>query len=284
MNMISAITRKDDYSEKCHFMIRIYTCGHKLYARPRITHVGICGHSSSGAKPCTNMATKIREVRMESICAQCLLRNGKRRHDPFEIFLKRAKTGIATPEQVAKWARFTAGASQNIEIEIDEESVVDATAVMKQGIKNSNAHGQNKLAEPEDLATQILDLNIESHTQGGRHSTEVNQATMPPEESTSTYGQQPKESCLDTNKPVINGIISKAFASPGEQGKQAWGNCANGEDKFLLTAKLSSPCWTDNFSDHEEDESDDGWSVLKVDAEQDCVTSMIESNEWVHVV
>jgi hypothetical protein len=81
-----------DFTNKCHYTLRIYTCTHKSFSQsPRITHISPClyGVSSStttspiltqsspydqlnaSKKRCNNMASKPREIQINELCSKC---------------------------------------------------------------------------------------------------------------------------------------------------------------------------------------------------------------------
>jgi hypothetical protein len=81
-----------DFTSKCHYTLRIYTCTHKSFSQsPRITHISPClyGVSSSttaspilsqispyeqlnaSKKRCNNMASKPREIQINELCSKC---------------------------------------------------------------------------------------------------------------------------------------------------------------------------------------------------------------------
>lgn len=88
----SSVNSTSDFTNKCHYTLRIYTCTHKSFSQsPCITHISPCLYGVSSSittsptlsqispydrliarkKRCNNMASKPREIQIKELCSKC---------------------------------------------------------------------------------------------------------------------------------------------------------------------------------------------------------------------
>lgn len=101
---LAFLAEKDDYSKKCHRILRHYNCGHHKWA-PKIVHVG-CPHNPQSKKRCDNMASKPKDLYPGEMCSKCRPTVKEMSPDPFDALLKKFREDEQAQERIQRMEHF----------------------------------------------------------------------------------------------------------------------------------------------------------------------------------
>jgi hypothetical protein len=192
-----------DFTNKCHYTLRIYTCTHKSFLpTPRITHVSPClyyavpaTHFLSDLSPyyllneskrrCSNMASKPKEIHINEPCSKCRPHNlgVDKKLRAFEVMTPNGEQKGEVREEVFNSIYFADGEGSAHEIERGLKALslteTETPSVPKLQLHPEpepepepalTAQDVNELPENEPILEQPSDSEISTDTHGKKES------------------------------------------------------------------------------------------------------------------
>ena len=231
---MSPAVKSDDFTKKCHLTLKLHTCGHRTYTRPRLTHLGVCNLPPQSTTRCTNMASKTRESPMNIPCARCKPKMIVAIADPIEMLIKRAEQDKMATQRIAQGARVEEGNVQQAELTSEIEDNKDGRKDAVERVKRMEVVLPTSIPDEDTKKHQIHD----KQTANSKKGLKVTSVSTKPSMMGTILSSF-------TGRPKIAGLSRDALHQPPRPGSP-WSR--------------PSSHWSEDSSDQE----DEGWKVLTV--------------------